>query len=87
VPALSEIHLVSDPDDLSHPLRSQMISLPDHLADLRESAEAVALDATERIRLEVRNDVFQELTHRSGLVLEGPIGSRLADPPALEEGL
>jgi hypothetical protein len=56
VPALAEVHLVSDPDDLSHPLRSQMISLSDHLADLGECAEAVALDATQRIRLEVRND-------------------------------
>jgi hypothetical protein len=75
VPALAEIHLVSDPDDLSHPLRLQMISLSDHLADLREPAEAAAFNAAERIRLEVRNDVFQELADRTDFIFEGPIGS------------
>jgi hypothetical protein len=64
-----------------------MISLSDHLADLCEPAERVALGATRRIRLEVRNDVVQEIADRPGLVLGGSIGARLADPATLEEGL
>jgi hypothetical protein len=87
VPALSEVHLVSDPDDLSHPLRSQMISLSDHLADLGEPVETAALCTTERVRLEMRNYSLHEVGHRPGFVLEGPIGTRLADPAALEKGL
>jgi hypothetical protein len=87
MPALAEVHLVSDPDDLCHPLRSQMISLSDHLAGRSEPVEAAALRAAQRVRLEVRNDPTHEVGHRPGLVLEGPIGSRRADPSAFEEGL
>jgi hypothetical protein len=87
MPALAEIDLVSDPDDLCHPLRSQMISLSDHPADLGEPFEAATLRAAQRVRLEVRNDQVHEIGYRPGLVLEGPIGPRLADPAALEEGL
>src|SRR5687768_10767151 len=47
-----------------------MISLPDHLADLCEPAESVALGATQRVRLEVRNDAFHEICNRSGFVLK-----------------
>jgi hypothetical protein len=73
MPALAEVHLVSDPDDLCHPLRSQMISLPDHLAGRGEPIEAVALRATQRVRLEVRDDPLYEVADRPSLVLEGPI--------------
>jgi hypothetical protein len=54
MPVLAEVHLVSDPDDPFHPLRSQMISLPDHPAGLGEPFEAMALRATQRIRRKVR---------------------------------
>jgi hypothetical protein len=74
VPALAEVHLGSYPDDFCHPLRSQMISLSDHPADLGEPAKAVALGATKRIRLEVRHDAIRELSRRANLVLEGSIG-------------
>ena len=87
MPALAEVHLVSDPDDLCHPLRSQMISLSDHLAGRGEPVEAATLRAAQRIRLEVRNDPIHEVSRRPGFVLEGPIASRLADPSAFEEGL
>jgi hypothetical protein len=59
VPALAEIHPGSYPNYVCHPLRSQMISLSDHLADLGEPAKAVALGATKRIRLEVRQMRFE----------------------------
>ena len=87
MPALAEIHLESDANNLLHPLRSQMISLSDHLAGLGESVEATALRAAQRVRLEMRNHAIQELAHRPGFVLEGPIAARLADPAAFEEGL
>ena len=61
MPALSEIHLVSDPDDLSHPFRPEMIALLDHLADPCESPEAAELDAAQRDCLEMRNDAAREL--------------------------
>ena len=54
MPALAEVDLVSDAHDLSHTLRSQTISLSDHLADVCEPAEAAPLGALQRIRLEVR---------------------------------
>src|SRR5919106_153602 len=66
MPALAEVHLVSDPDDLCHPLRSPMISLSDHLAGLCESVEATTLRAAQRIRLEMRNDPIHEVGHRPG---------------------
>jgi hypothetical protein len=41
-----------------------MISLPDHPADLGEPFEAVALGATQRVRLEVRHDMTHEVADR-----------------------
>src|SRR5215207_1845460 len=87
MPPLSEVHLVCDADDLGHPLRRQMISLPDHLADLGEPAEAAPLGAAQRIRLEVRNYVVDEICDRPSFVLEGSIGLRLANPSTPEVGL
>ena len=59
MPALAEVHPVSDSNYLCHPLRSQMISLSDHLAGRGEPAEAATLSAAQRIRFEVRNDAIQ----------------------------
>jgi hypothetical protein len=69
------------------PLWSQMISLPDHPAGLGEPFEAMALRATQRVRRKVRQNPIHEIGDRPGFVLEGPIGTRLADPSALKEGL
>jgi hypothetical protein len=87
MPALAKVYLVSDPDDPFHPLRSQMISLPDHPAGLGEPFEAMALRATQGVRRKVRQDPIHEISDRPGFILEGPIGTRLADPAALKEGL
>ena len=83
MPALAEVHLVSDPDDLGHPFRPEMIALLDHLADPGESLEAAELHAPQGECREVRNHAARELPHRADLVFEGSIGAALTDPAAL----
>ena len=61
MPALAEVHLVSNPDDPFHPFRSQMISLSDHLADQGEPLERATLHATQGVGLEMRHDAAQEV--------------------------
>jgi hypothetical protein len=87
MPALPEIHLVSDPDDLLHPVTPQMIALFDHSADPREPYESLSFASAEGKALEVRDDPLNEFRNGSRLVLEGAIAPGLADPAASEKGL
>ena len=61
MPALAEVHLVSDPDYLPQTVTLQMISLSDHLADEREAMKAARLASHEWEALEMRNDSRQQL--------------------------
>src|SRR3954454_13322156 len=87
MPALAEVHLVSDPDDPREAVALQMSSLSDHLADLRKAGETRRLGPAERVALEVRHDGLQQVTERTSLVLPGSVATRLADPADFEETL
>src|SRR3954451_2689160 len=84
MPALAEIHLVSDGDDFLQGCRLQMISLSDHLADAGEALKAPRLRSPQREALEVRHYRIHEFVDRPTFELESPVRSRFTDPAASE---
>ena len=87
MPALAEVHLVSDPDYFPKAMALQMISLSDHPADEREAVKAPRFASRERKAFEMRKDSSEQIRDRAGVVLVGPIGSGLPDPSAAEKCL
>jgi hypothetical protein len=80
MPALAEVHLVSDSNNPGEALARPMVALPDHPTHLGEAGEARRLRTTEVVALEVWNHGPEQIAYRPGLVLEGPIGPRCAEP-------
>jgi hypothetical protein len=61
MPALAEVHLVSDADDPGEAFARPMIALPDHAAYLREAGEARRLRSAKRMALEMRDDELEQI--------------------------
>jgi hypothetical protein len=87
MPALAEIHLVSDADDPGKAFARPMVALSDHPTYLREAGETRRLRSTKVVALEMRHDGVEQIAYRSGFVLEGPISARLPDPATSEKRL